>query len=541
MPETAQENTSDYSSFIALDAALESARKASSGDIQKGIQEYEKLLEIKPDWIDALHELAILFFETDEAEKGNTLIRKAAELKQDSGRLWAHLGRSHLRNGGGDLLALAAFEKADATGYQTPRFLAEKAECYIGLEKYAEAEKQLENALEIAPNAVSALHTKGALLEVRGDMEGARKCYEQILGIKPGSTEALYRLSDMGMLSEENFAYCNEHHPVFEKRNLRWKEKASLGFARGIYLAKQKEYDQAFSEYKYANDLFAEHHPFDLKALKERNDRHISYFSRDLLEKNRRFGSTSKLPVFVVGMPRSGTTLIEQILSSHSKIEAGGELYHISRIEAQQTMQAEQKGLQYPQILETLESPKRQEYAEQYFNYLRKFISDSAELIVDKLPHNFLNIGLIRLIFPNATIIHARRNPADTCLSCYLKKFNSIDYLAYTFDLESLGHFYNEYLRLMDHWQSVLPGQILDVQYEELLDNQKDVTQRMLDHIGVEWEDGCLDFHNNDRVVKTASLYQVRKPIYKTSSGRWKRYEKHLAPLLDILNQRDHC
>ncbi len=537
MPEISTEHNTEYSAIIELDDRLESARGMISEDIHQGIAEYEKLLKTKPDWIDALIELAMLYQETENTDKARKLLQNAAETQKVSGRLWAHLGRSHLRTGGGEIPALTAYDQADKLEYQTPRFLAEKAECFIGLENYSQAEKYLNEALEISPNSMAALHTKGALMEVRGDMDNARECYEKILQMKPGSPETLYRLSDMGMLSNINFAYCDPGHEIYNKRKLRWQEKASLGFARGIYLAKQKEYDRAFKEYKYANDLFAEHYPFDIKALKERTDRHISFFTEELLKDTQRAGSTSHRPVFIVGMPRSGTTLIEQILSSHSKIAAGGELYHILRIEAQQTMLAEQKKEQYPEILDDLGQEKAKDYAEQYFSYLNEFISDKADFIIDKLPHNFLNIGLIKLIFPNATIIHARRNPADTCLSCYLKKFNSIEHLSYTFDLESLGHFYNEYRRLMDHWYSVLPGQILDIEYEELLDNQKDVTQRMLDHIGVDWEDSCLDFHNNERVVKTASLYQVRQPIYKTSTGRWKRYENHLAPLLEILKQ----
>lgn len=534
--ETAQEQY-NYN-YMQLDDLLYKARSVSYHDINDSIAEYEALLKLKPDWVDVLKELALLYLKNGDAIKTLEIYQRLAGLLQNDGRAWALLGRSHLKTGAGNVPAQEAYEKADAAGYITPRFLAEKAECAIGLEAYEEAEQYLNQALEIAPNSISALHTRSVLLELRGDIASAEKSYRKILKIKPGAPETLYRLSDMGVLSEEDFQYCDINHPVHQKRKVRWQEKSSLGFARGIYLAKQKKHDEAFTEYKSANDIINENLPFDFEELKQRNDRHIEFFNGEFFEKNRIFGSPSNLPVFVVGMPRSGSTLIEQILSSHSRITAGGELHHIMRMEAQQIICANEKSEQYPDTLRNLEYETIQYYADQYFDYLSEYISEDADFIIDKLPHNFLNIGLIKLVFPNSTIIHSIRNPLDTCLSCYLKKFNNMEHLSYTFDLEALGHFYAEYQRMMKHWHSVLPGQILDVQYEDMLDNQEAVSRKMLEHIGVDWEDACLNFHTNKRMVKTASLYQVRQPIYKTSKGRWKRYEKHLAPLINVLKEQ---
>ncbi|MGH1353420.1 MAG: sulfotransferase family protein, partial [Methyloligellaceae bacterium] len=177
------------------------------------------------------------------------------------------------------------------------------------------------------------------------------------------------------------------------------------------------------------------------------------------------------------------------------------------------------------------------QFSQQYLQHLQTCCVGGGLYITDKMPTNFLNLGLIYLLFPNAKIIHAKRDPVDTCLSCYFKRFVDLTHLSFTFDMEDLGYFYNEYLRLMDHWKRVLPVSYMEVQYEELVENQKLVTEQLIDYIGVDWDDNCLKFYENSRGVTTSSLHQVRKPMYKGAVGRWKRYEKHLGPLLNALNQ----
>jgi hypothetical protein len=194
---------------------------------------------------------------------------------------------------------------------------------------------------------------------------------------------------------------------------------------------------------------------------------------------------------------------------------------------------AKRIGLPYPHCMMTLTSEELQKLAEGYLGHLRGF-SDSALRVTDKMPSNFVHVGLLSVLFPNARVIHCRRNPLDTCLSIFFQKFSGHPYSR---DLGDLGHYYREYARLMEHWRTVLPpGLMLEVQYEELVDSPDEISRKLIEFCGLAWNDSCLKSHENERVVRTASSWQVRQPIYKTSKERWKRYEKHLGPLREALS-----
>jgi hypothetical protein len=248
------------------------------------------------------------------------------------------------------------------------------------------------------------------------------------------------------------------------------------------------------------------------------------------MERLRGGGNPSRLPVFVLGMPRSGTTLVEQIISSHPDVHGAGELPDLLEI-AQRDIAG--TGAAFPNNIPAIDKAGLAGWAADYVAGLHRRAPD-ARHITDKMPANFLAVGLINMMLPNAKIIHVSRNPVDTCLSCFMQLFGSGQ--EQTYDLAELGRYYADYARLMEHWRSVLPdGAFLDAQYEDIVADQETQARRMIAFCGLDWNDACIDFHKNKRSILTASVTQVRQPIYKSSVERWRHYEKFLGPLLDAL------
>ena len=287
-------------------------------------------------------------------------------------------------------------------------------------------------------------------------------------------------------------------------------------------------YDLAFRHYQQGN--LDSGRRFDSAAHRRFIMDTVYIFSDYYLKSVTEPGLDTCQPVFVVGMPRSGTTLIEQILDAHSAVFAAGELYDIKYI-AKSLQQSARADLPYPNCMPLLIPGQIHRAANNYLTRLRQ-LTDNALIsrVVDKHPLNFQYIGLILRLFPNAKIIHARRDPLDTCLSCYFQHFTSGQ--DYSFELRALSNFYNDYRRLMEHWQSRHTESILNIDYESLVENPEHESKRMLAFCGLDWEDRCLEFYRSDRVVKTASFLQVRQPIYRRSRRRWTHYQHHLKGLV---------
>jgi hypothetical protein len=267
---------------------------------------------------------------------------------------------------------------------------------------------------------------------------------------------------------------------------------------------------------------------YDANAVTRHFDAIRRTFDRNTLERLRGAGDASTVPIFVLGMPRSGTTLTEQILASHPDVHGAGELPDLLAI-AQRPV----NGAGYPGNILALDRAQLTVWGADYVAGLRRH-APGAKHITDKMPANFFAVGLIHLMLPHAKIIHVNRNPVDTCLSCFTRLFNRKQ--NQTYDLAELGRYYVDYVRLMNHWRALLPaGAFLDVRYEDIVADPETQARRLLDHCGLEWNAACLDFHKHRRSIRTASVTQVRQPIYKTSVERWRHYEKYLGPLLDAL------
>ena len=308
------------------------------------------------------------------------------------------------------------------------------------------------------------------------------------------------------------------------------KARIRYWFALGKAREDVGHYDEAFAAYAEGNRLQHELLPCDEARADAMLERLTTVFDRDFFAARREVRGCDKAPIFIVGMPRSGTTLLEQILASHPAVHGAGELPDLNQVIMDAPARAERR---FPDFVPDLQPDDFRRMGEAYAERVWR-LAPGAQHITDKMPANFFYIGMIRLMLPNAKIIHAMRDPMDSCFSNFARLFN--DTMEFAYDLGTLGRYYVRYIKLMQHWHSVLPaGSILDLRYEHMVADTEGQARRILDYLGLPWDDKCLAFHQNKRHVKTASVAQVRKPIYKTSVARWRRFESHLQRLLEIV------
>jgi tetratricopeptide (TPR) repeat protein len=373
--------------------------------------------------------------------------------------------------------------------------------------------------LKAAPRNVHALHGIGQVTELEGRFEEAETTFRRIIELDPKMPAAwasLARTRKMTSADGEWFKSAariatSGVHPL---------EEANMRFAMGKYCDDVNDFAQAFQNFKRGNELLKTAAPdYDRRERSHLIDELIRVYSRDAISKIGAAGSSSATPVFVVGMPRSGTSLAEQIIASHPAAYGAGELHFWD------SLILKESGIQHG----ILSEPTRLKVADEYLRILEGR-SANASRVVDKAPVNSDFLGLIYSVFPNAHVIYMQRDPIDTCLSCYFQQF--LLGLNFTLDLSDLVHYYHEHRRIMAHWRAVLPtGFILEVPYEELVDDQEAWSRKMLNFIGLEWDARVLEFHTNKRQVVTASAWQVRQKIYRNSVARWRNYEKFIGPL----------
>jgi len=394
----------------------------------------------------------------------------------------------------------------------------------------AEARTLMEKAIAIAPDDPTVLVQKGRVLEVEGDKQGA---WESVRAAIEASSIDSDAIADAAAVAAEVAPVIGNTEEVIEllerivhRDGIPVGDQRILRFTLSRVCDKAKQYDRAFEHAINANRL--KNAWFDHNAYRVEIDRLKAVYSKTSVNSLPRSSIHSGLPVFIVGMPRSGTSLLEQILSCHSQVHARGETTDIGNLA--------KKVPYYPDGVRNLSQKKLDTLAGEYLQHLRE-IAPSASRVTDKMPGNYRYIGIISQVFPGARIINCRRDPRSICLSNFMIEFGRG--LTYAYDLEHLAHVCQDYQDLMQHWKAVLPMPILDVRYEELVIDPRTWVNKVLDFCGLEWEDGCLDFHKSKRQVVTASYDQVRQPLYSSSVARWKHYERHLEPVSRILGLND--
>lgn len=395
-----------------------------------------------------------------------------------------------------------------------------------------EALPYYEQALQIEPECIDALAGIAIVYEFIGDIDKVAEIIEPVLtqGIRHAALGlAFARVCGRLGRCREAIDYMLE---ILKKTTLSASTRKCLYFAIAKIEDRQAEYDKAFSYYEQANSIVG-FQGYDTVAHANFINEIKSTFTHDFFMRVPVSGNKSRRPVFIVGMPRSGTSLTEQILAAHPEVYGAGELMALSRIVSGLNAGGDEGG-PFPRCAERLDQKTIDDLSSRHLQQLAG-ISNGAARVTDKMPHNFYYLGLIRLLFPDATIIHCRRDPLDTCLSIYFQDFN--DGHEYARDLFAVGAHYNQYQVLMDYWMHGLGIPMLTVTYEELVGDQEGMTRTILDYCGLDWDERCMSFHSQSRTVNTPSYEQVRKPLYADSVGRWKHYEKYLEPLRRGLKQ----
>ncbi len=386
-------------------------------------------------------------------------------------------------------------------------------------------EEALQNyraARALAPEYLPAIHGEAETLERMGRPDEAMACLQPLLPRLDSDPEVLLLYAKIRAYMKRYDGLVERLEKALDDPSLHFMTRERIEFLLGDLYDRQRQYDTAFAHYRAANESIWRR--LGDARLQDPIDDIIANFATLETGGPAVAGPGDVTPIFIVGMPRSGTSLVEQILASHPLVHGAGELSHISVI-------ADELG--YGARPFDVDTATLQAYARRALDGLKR-IAGGAPAITDKMPQNILYLGLIRRLFPGAPVIHTRRDPLDTCLSCYFQNFAG--QYRFSYDLARLGEYYRRYERLMAHWQDIGVG-ILDVRYEELVGDLEGVSRRMVAWCGLEWDDACLRFHENPRLTATASYNQVNQPIFSSSIGRWKHYEKHLAALRHALNQ----
>lgn len=460
-------------------------------------------------------------------------------------------------------LAVSFFKKVVALQPNSTEAHLVLATAYGEAGEHPDAIKHFRQVLARKPDLVAALGALGKSYTAAGEAELALPLFERATKLQPNHRAlrydhataliALGRMDDAADVLRESIArgyrvaasyrslvdtkkFSGEPDELvqilrkLEESNLdKAEDRLALHHAAGKILNDLGRHEEAVDQFQASK--IAAGHGFDITAYSRRIDTLIAAFTPQLLKSKAGFGNPTEVPVFIVGMPRSGTTLIEQICASHPAVYGAGELTKLGTMVRSAGYTHEPNGsIQKPP--QALTAGEAQSMAAEYLKFVQR-ISPSSARIIDKMPHNFQSIGMIALLFPNAKIIHCTRDPIDNCISCFFNTFNERH--GYNTDLRTLGLYYREYARLMRHWYALLPGRIHECRYEAMIADQEAESRRLIDFLGLPWDEACLNFHETERSVTTPSRWQVRQPIYASSVKRWKRYENKIQPLIEAL------
>ncbi|CAB3802706.1 tetratricopeptide repeat-containing sulfotransferase family protein [Pararobbsia alpina] len=520
---------------------------------------YRRAVELNPRYAEAYSNLAFLLSTQGRYDEAQAAAQRAIELSPHLIDAYVNLADLEMSRHRYDA-ALQALDALRAFAPHHPAALVAYSKVLRQIEHHDEALDFAREAVALAPRSAEAYNTlanayqslgftdeamaafeqaaqlpgtvteealvgRAILLLEAGRKAQALATFDQALEAFPGSVQTLTRRADARTfeVDDPDIAMLEAFIAEGERRAL--PDRTAAHFALGKAYLDIKEPARAFAHFEAGNRQHRASFAYDCAASGRSMKRIAEHFPAGLFDRLKRQGEASEMPVFIVGMPRSGTTLIEQIVSSHPQVTGAGELSALRRI-------VEASGL-FPDGVSHMSG---EDLARLGRDYLAKIapLSQGRARVVDKMPGNFLHAGLIALILPGARIIHARRNAIDTCLSCYTKLFGGEQPFAYS--QTELGEYYRYYEELMAHWRAVLPAhRFIEIDYETVVDNLEHEARRLVDFLGLPWNDACLRFHENRRVVRTTSVNQVRRPIYQSSKGRWQAYSGHLGPLLASL------
>ena len=410
---------------------------------------------------------------------------------------------------------------------QNPAWKIGMASALLGLGRVDEAVTLFEENLERTDNRAGLQVMLGHAYKARGDFGEAIDAYHAACAEKPDYGDAYWSLANTKTYRFDDDELARMRHQE-ARTGVSNDDRIHLCFAIGKSLEDREAYDESFQYYERGNQLRFAQSGYNANRTSALMEQQRDVCARDLFEQRSDAGSQRPDPIFIVGLPRAGSTLLEQILASHSMVDGTMELHEILGLAQRLGGRSVGGAPAYPQNLWELDESYFERFGEKFISDTRAYRANKP-FFVDKMPNNFMHVGLIRLILPNARIIDARRHPLACGFSCFKQLFGEGQDFSY--DLEAIGRYYSDYVSLMDHWDDVLPGFVLRVMHEDVVDDLETQVRRLLEFCGLPFEDACLEFHKTDRSIKTPSSEQVRQPIFRSGLDYWRNYEQWLAPL----------
>jgi len=515
--------------YLDLQKAMSQVQKGNLGEAEKI---YRSILSDDPNNVDALRLLALLASRTGAIDQAINMLENCIKIAPDYALAWENLAKLYRQKDDPDSLQKAANCFGKATELRP-----DWAEGWAGLgtmqtrsSQHEEGIISYKKSIELKTNQPRVHLSLGHVYKTTGNQEECINSYKDAINYDENFGEAYWSLANL-----KTYKFNTREIDQMEKRvdlpEVPEREKVHFLFSLGKAFEDAGNYDKSFNYYKKGNDLNRGRTTYDPKAIEALSDRLKLFFTKDKFEEYKSSGCNSGAPIFIVGLPRSGSTLVEQILASHSKVEGTMELPNIMNI-ARKLGNSSKDRTAYPEIIETLQDSDLTLLGQAFVDET-EFLRTGKPHFIDKMPNNFSHIGLLKLILPNAKVIDARRNPMDTCFSCYKQLFARGQ--AFTYDLSEIARYYVNYVNLMDHWNKVLPGYVFKIQHEALLQDQEGITRDLLEFCELDFESSTLEFYKTERAVKTASSEQVRQPINTKGLNQWKNFESHLNDLKHYL------
>ena len=494
---------------------------------------FARAVYLQPNYADALFLLANARVQLGSMQEAELCYKKVIKLAPNNFEAYNNLG-SVLQIMDKFEAAIPHHQRAIALNSNFESAYLNLAHALVRLDRNHEALETYQECLKCCASAsasASVYKRWGAALRQLGRMGEAQHAYLKAIELDPAMGSAYRHLAEITKVGDkDDIDISVTVKAAFDVQGMDEDSVKHLLFAWGKVNDGQKNYPAAFAAYKQGNDIKRKQHNYSKGTSNKLFAGITSAYSQKFLSETSDSGLSEQRPIFILGMPRSGTTLVEQITSSHSDVTGAGELVYMG----DQAKLFKGGEVAFHKRFPSMALDEWRGVAQAYLKGLNNYDEGKAR-ITDKMPHNFLNIGMISKLLPNATIIHCKRNPVANCLSIYKTYFGAKNSHLYAYNLKELAHYHNLYEGLMAHWRKVLPGRFYEVSYEQLTSNQEQESRQLIEYCGLEWQDACLDFYKTDRKVKTASALQVRQPMHNQSVGLWKRYGSALKPLLDEL------
>ncbi len=532
---------------------------------EEALNHYEKALMLRENYPEAYNNMATVLRDKDMKEESEHAYRRAIQLKPDYTEAYNNLATFLIQESQPDealrilgdglkvdeknvpILINVARVQLEKTNYEAAEMACQialtedpgsaEAECVYGqlchdLDQFDGSLKHFEKAIVLNPDYSEANNHYGIALKSVGRLDDAKKQFQKTLERNPKAFGAYSNLADLEKFDKDNKLLKSMEKLMAEAEEPDTERYMALHFALGKAYDDSGKYDKAFEHFSRGAKLKRAKLDYKEADTFKFFDEIKNTFPAEIFKNRPYEGNPTELPIFILGMPRSGSTLTEQIVASHPKAFGAGEIKTLARSVG--SLRSRFPNLpKYPLILSKIKTDHYKMMSDMYLDYI-KGVSGDALRVTDKMLSNYYFVGLIHLLFPNAKIINIVRNPIDTCLSAYTKLFK--DDMPHSYDLIEMGHYYKRYEDIMEHWHKVLPAGVLkEIKYEDVVADTDKKAREIIDFCGLEWDDQCLDFHKSKRPVKTASVVQVRRPVYNTSVNRWKNYRKHLKPLIEAL------